>query len=347
MGIGGQWGMRLSRRAVMIGSSSLVAAIVLGAGAFALHGRSSSPARPGGAARTSAPAAAARPLLSPFTGKPVRALGPVLAVKIDNIVFARPQTGLTRADIVYVIPVEGGLSRFLAVFSSHFPPVIGPVRSAREDDLQLLAQFGRPAFAFSGAQPQLLPVVEHARIVNLYAGVAGGYYRDLSRAAPSNLYARTRRLLAEAPRASKARNIGFRFGPAPAGGRARAAYSVSYPAASFSFRWSRRQARWLTWMDGSPAASTEGRQLGARTVVVQYTNVGTSKYLEEGSRPPFAYTVGSGRAVVLRGGRAYSGRWSRPLADGGTTFTTAAGQPMTFARGQVWVVLAYGPGSTG
>jgi hypothetical protein len=56
-------------------------------------------------------------LLSPFTGEPVKTLGPVLAVKIDNIVYARPQTGLTDADIVYVLPVEGGLSRFLAIFS--------------------------------------------------------------------------------------------------------------------------------------------------------------------------------------------------------------------------------------
>jgi hypothetical protein len=100
----------------------------------------------------------------------------VLAVKIDNIVNARPQTGLGRAAIVYVLPVEGGLSRFLAVFYAHFPPVVGPVRSARDDDLQLLRQFGRPAFAYSGAQPQLLPVVERARIADLYAGRAGSYW---------------------------------------------------------------------------------------------------------------------------------------------------------------------------
>ena len=101
-------------------------------------------------------------LTSPFTGEPVTSLGPVLAVKIDNIVNARPQTGLGRADIVYVLPVEGGLSRFCAVFSSHFPPVVGPVRSARDDDLQLLRQFGAgvrllrraaPAAAGRGAGP--------------------------------------------------------------------------------------------------------------------------------------------------------------------------------------------------
>jgi hypothetical protein len=290
----------------------------------------------------------ARPLLSPFTGEPVKALGPVLAVKIDNIVLARPQTGLNKADIVYVIPVEGGLSRFLAVFSSHFPPVIGPVRSARADDLQLLRQFGRPAFAFSGAQPQLLPVVEHARIVNLYSGVVGGYYRDLNRIAPYNLYAKPRRLLAEARHASKAHDIGFRFGPAPAGGRARTSYSVRYPAASFRFRWSRRDGKWLVWMDGAPAASTDDGQLRAPTVVIQYTHVGTSRFLEQGRvRPPYADTVGLGRAVLLRGGRSYAGHWSRPRADGGTTFTTAAGKPMTFARGRVWIVLAFAPGGTG
>src|SRR5215471_3210695 len=93
----------------------------------------------------------ARQLRSPFTGEPIPSLNRTLAVKIDNIVYARPQTGLTHADIVYVLPVEGGLSRFLTVFSSHHPRVIGPVRSAREDDIQLLRQFGRPAFAFSGA----------------------------------------------------------------------------------------------------------------------------------------------------------------------------------------------------
>ena len=102
-------------------------------------------------------------------------LNRVLAVKIDNIVYARPQTGLTHADIVYVLPVEGGLSRFLAIFSSVYPPVIGPVRSAREDDLELLRQFGRPAFAYSGATAALLPYIHRtAKIVDLYDGIAGG-----------------------------------------------------------------------------------------------------------------------------------------------------------------------------
>jgi len=285
------------------------------------------------------PSATPKQLLSPFTGEPIKSLGPVLAVKIDNIVYARPQTGLTSADIVYVLPVEGGLTRFLAVFSSHFPPVIGPVRSARRDDLQLLGQFGRPAFAFSGAQGQLLPVVERARIVDLYAGLVGGYYRDYSRIAPYNLYALTRVLLRESRRASKARNIGFKFGPAPAGGRVTKSEVVTYPSATFTFTWSPGTGRWLVSMDGAPAMTTGGHRLAPVTVVIQHTIVRKSGYLEYGYPPPFAETTGHGTALVLRNGKAYYAHWSRPNWNGGTTFTTSSGKPMTFAPGQVWILL--------
>ena len=199
---------------------------------------------------------------------------------------ARPQTGLGRADIVYVLPVEGGLTRFMAIFSSQFPPVIGPVRSAREDDLPLLRQFGHPAFAYSGAQPHLLPVVERAPVVDLYDGLVGGYYRDNHRVAPYNLYARTSQLLAEAHGASRAHDIGFRFGPAPSGGMPTAAMTVPYPAASFTFRWSAALHRWQVWMDGVPAMTTDGGQLSTPTVVVQYTTVGVSHFPEWGGPGP-------------------------------------------------------------
>jgi len=71
--------------------------------------------------------------------------------------------------------------------------------------------------------------------------------------------------------------------------------------------------------------------------------VGTSRFLEAGARPPFARSVGSGRAVVLRDGHAFDVRWSRPNADAGTAFTLPSGQRMTFAPGQVWVILAAPP----
>jgi hypothetical protein len=278
-------------------------------------------------------------LYSPFTGEPVTSFGPVIAVKIDNILYARPQTGLGAADIVYVIPVEGGLTRFMAIYSSQVPPVIGPVRSAREDDLELLRQFGTPGFAYSGAQPHLLPVVEHARIVDLYSNKVSGYYRDDRRIAPYNLYARGPTLQAEGTSASTAHDIGFRFGPAPAGGQEATTETVSYESASFTFTYSPTSGRWLVLMDGRPALTTDTGQLSAATVVIQHTVVRTSPYIEWGVLPPYAESTGSGSALVLRDGLAYQAHWSRPALDGGTTFTTATGQPMTFAPGPVWVVL--------
>jgi hypothetical protein len=324
-----------TRRRIVIAATAVVAVAGLVAGLLiALH--RNQPVR-----MTSAPPAKPQ-LRSPFTGEPVHALNRVLAVKIDNIGYARPQTGLTHADIVYVLPVEGGLSRFMAIFSSHFPPVIGPVRSARADDIELLRQFGRPAFAYSGATATLLPYIHRtARIVDLYDGITGGYYRSTSRSAPYNLYARTGKLLEQAKDASKARDIGFRFGSPPPGGKAQQSASVSYPAASFTFTWSAARQHWLVSMDGKPAMTTDGGRMSPATVVIQHTTVRKSAFLEYGKPPPYAESTGSGTALVLRNGEAWTTHWSRPSADGGTTFTTASGERMTFARGQVWVVLAY------
>jgi hypothetical protein len=351
--------LRRNPRAIAAGGTGLLAAIAATIAAVLLLTSSPAPSpraaaeptRPAAATTRAAGAARAR-VLSPFTGEPVSRLGPVIAVKIDNIAAARPQTGLQDADIVYVLPVEGGLSRFLAVYSSHLPPVIGPVRSAREDDLELLRQFGRPAFAYSGAAPHLLPFVERAPIVDLYAGLpaaAPAYYRYDGRVAPYNLYAYSSALLADARAASAARDIGFRFGPLPASAAgatvAAAGYPAGYPASSFTFRWSGRAARWLVWMDGSPALATTvgptatADQLGAPTIIIQHTVIRTSRFLEYGKPPPYAQSTGSGTAIVLRGGKAYPVRWSRPSASGGTAYTLPSGARMTFAPGPVWVLL--------
>ncbi len=124
-------------------------------------------------------------------------------------------------------------------------------------------------------------------------------------------------------------------------------YSVAYPAAAFTFRWSAGQHRWLSWMDGKLAVSASGSQLGGRTIVIQSVVVSKSSFRELGIKPPYANTVGEGSAVVLRNGRAYQVKWSRPRPDAGTRFTLPDGRRMPFARGQVWVVYKHGPGSAG
>ncbi|HEX5190412.1 MAG TPA: DUF3048 domain-containing protein [Streptosporangiaceae bacterium] len=346
----GRGGARRTSRVVIAAVSALVALAVSAGVAFVLASHQAPPRRHAQLAASPTPSPTPShtkkgPLTSPFTGKRIKHLRRELIFKIDNVVQARPPTGLTKADIVYLLPVDGWLSRIMAVFSSHIPPVVGPVRSAREEDIKLLRQFGRPAFAFSGAQPKLLPVVEHARIANLYAGKVGGYYRDYRRIEPYNLYAKTRTLLREAPHASRARNIGFRFGPAPAGGKRIHEYHVTYPAALFMFSWSHKQHRWFVSMDGRLARSAFGRVLGGQTVVVQYTRIRLSAFRELGIKPPYAVTIGHGRADVLRDGRVYHVRWIRQNKNRGTSFYLKNGHRMLFARGQVWVIFARGPGS--
>lgn len=281
---------------------------------------------------------------SPFTGD--RKSGDrVLAVKVDNSGPARPHTGLDRADLVYVEQVESGMSRLLAVFASDIPRSVGPIRSARESDLELLRQFGQPALAYSGAQSKLRPELERAPLTPLPPGeLDGGYRRGGDRPAPHNLYLDPERALREAPEASEPSDIGFRFGSAPEGGRKLARHSVNYPSSSFTFDWSAERERWQISMDGTPARTDDGKRLDAATVVVQYVKVRSSEYQDSsGNVSPYTETVGSGKAEVLRGGKKHRADWSRPSAGGGTTFTDEAGERINFARGPVWVVLAPQP----
>lgn len=281
--------------------------------------------------------------LHPFTGQPADKMKPVLAVKIENTAAGKPQMGLKSADIVYVTQVEAGLTRLIAVFSSKIPAKIGPVRSARITDLHVAPMFGEPAFAYSGAQTKMLPFIAEASLHDVSdSRVPGAYYREPGRYAPYNLFARPKKLLAAARQASKAGDIGFTFGDPPAeGGVDRTSYTVKWPAARFTFRWSEDAKQWLIWQDGKKDVAAEGGQLGASTVVIQYTKTERSEFHDSNqSYTPLVKTVGKGSAIVLRDGKAYKARWERESEEGGTTFTTQSGEPMNFAPGQVWVALA-------
>ena len=282
------------------------------------------------------------PTQSPSAGGAVApAAGPVLAVKIDNVPAARPQTGLDSADIVYAEQVEGGLSRLMAVFATKFPKSVGPVRSARVSDLELLRQFNDPTLAFSGAQHKLLPLIAKAPLRSASPDEEGdAYYRGSDKAAPHNLYLHPKQLMPSAPGAA-ALTTGFHYGAAPAGGKATASRTVRYPAARFTFTWSGSKHRWLVTEDGTPTVTTDGKRVAPATVVVQYVKIRKSKYHDVlGNNTPYTESVGSGKADVLRDGRTFSVDWKRQKATDGTEFTTSDGTPVNFAKGQVWVVFA-------
>jgi hypothetical protein len=293
-------------------------------------------------AATAPPATPTPEPTHPFTGLPGAARKPVLVAKIENTSAGKPQLGLKKADIVYIEQVEAGLTRLMAVFSSNPPAKIGPVRSARISDLHLVPQFGKPAFAYSGAQTKMLPFIAEASLIDVSDSRApGAYFRQPGRYAPYNLFADTKELLAEAPKASKEKDIGFTFGDAPEGGVPKKTFSVKYPGARFTFGWSETAGKWLIWQDGKKDMAAEGGQLGAPTIVVQYVKTVRSEFHDlNQSYTPLMHTTGEGKAVVLRDGQSFKAEWSRDSEKDGTVFTTAAGEPMNFAPGQVWVVLA-------
>ncbi|MFK0246081.1 DUF3048 domain-containing protein [Amycolatopsis azurea] len=290
----------------------------------------------------------ARELSGPATGTgsapsssetPVPDRRAILAVKVDNVAAARPQTGLGEADLVYVEPVEGGLTRLLALYHGRPPSVIGPVRSARATDLGLLAQYGKPVLAYSGAAPELLPSLHSASLTNASpTEVPNAYFRDEKRPSPHNLYLRPQQI----PDGENAPADAFPpSGTAPESGLPAATTTIQYPAAIFTFTWSQDLGGYLIGLDGSPMTSVDDGQIQAATVIEQRVTVRLGERGESGTVPdsPIAQTVGTGQATVWRDGRRFSGTWERPTAQAPTRFTTSSGQPLPVSQGPLWILL--------
>lgn len=306
---------------------------------------------PGAATSSAAPSSSASPTqtpvptsLSPFTGLPTQPNQPVLVVKIDNTTYAQPHAGLTQADLVYLEPVEYGMTRIAAVFSSTIPDRIGPVRSARITDVDLAAQFGNPALAFSGAQHHMYPILQAAPIELVSPTVAGkGFARDRDRRAPYNLFLDGTIALARAPKASNAADIGFTFSASPPPGGTPATHARAvWPSSSATFDYDAAAGRYDIKLNGSIAGAEEapGTQQAA-TVIIQFVKTPDSVFHDKnGGVTPRAEVVGSGTAIVLRDGMAFDVSWSRPAGSSKTSFTLPNGQPMSFKPGQEWIALA-------
>lgn len=272
--------------------------------------------------------------------------GPVLVVKIDDTRAARPQIGIEFADVVYIEQVEGGLTRLAAVFSSRMPQRIGPVRSARISDIDILSQFGRVGFAYSGAQRTLLPVIRAANLQDLGAQRLGPaiYTTDPKRKRPFAMVLRADLVLAKIAEkgyeVDSAKDIGFTFGAEPVGGVATEKVELNWPAATYSASWSPLAGRWLLSYNSVINTAESGVVLGPTTLVVQMVAITASEYGDKfGGVTPFTQTIGTGTAYILRNGQRFAGTWSRPFASAGTIFSASDGTQLNFAPGQVWIAL--------
>lgn len=270
----------------------------------------------------------------------------ILAVKIDDTKQARPQIGLTEADVVYVEQVEGGVTRLAAIYSSRIPAQIGPIRSARISDIELLEQYGKVAFAFSGAQSKLRPAIDKANLYNVGAereGIAV-YSRDKARRAPWNMILNTRALFSRiddrALNISVASSKGWSFEDKNQLGDEILSAKFRWPATKYEISWSTEYSGWLISHDGTSKDDARGVPIVASTFIGQVVSITDSEYGDKfGGKTPLVKSVGQGRAFIFRDGRVIQGNWSRPSAQEGTTFTADDGSEITFARGQIWFAL--------
>ena len=281
--------------------------------------------------------------------------GTVLVVKIDDTLAAHPQIGIAQADVIYIEQVEGGLTRIAAIYSQarkDLPPKIGPVRSARISDIDILAQYGRVAFAFSGAQSKMLPVIAAANLENLSAErePATIYSRDLTRIEPTNMILDPAALLAKAIDAEgkeivDVKSMGWTFGDLPTDTSTMkaapvASASIKWPASKYRIDWDSLKKKWNIFYGGAPDLDANGIQLSTSTFIIQKVLITDSIYHDKvGGITPLSHVVGAGTGYLMRDGLAIPINWTRASETEPTQWSYLNGTEAKFVAGQIWIAL--------
>jgi hypothetical protein len=356
---------RRDRKRSLTGAAAVVVVLAISA----CSGRSAAPpataspssASPSSAAPSSpATSSAAGAVVAPLTGVRVAkvAAQPALVVKIENSSAARPQTGVDRADLVVEELVEGGITRFAAMFQSRSAAsvgTVGPVRSLRDVDASIAGPT-RGLLASSGGASVVLRRLRKAP-VQLVLPSRSAYYRSKARSAPHNLYARADRLWAEADRAHRAPPAAYLPWAADAAS-ASTSGSGSRPASRLLLTFSRAahprwsydatSKRWLRSEGSTPSTVASGVRLSAQNVVVLRVRTRDAGYRDPVGNPvPETVFTGTGSALVLTGGRQVAGRWSKASPSAPLKLATARGAPLTVAPGTTWLELVPTSGGAG
>jgi len=280
-----------------------------------------------------------KPTVAPLTGLPdpngESLRRPALSIKIENTPEARPQTGLDSADVVFEEVTEGEITRFVAVFNSAIPDVIGPIRSVRAMDPDIVTPLGG-IFAYSGGIPETVDLIRHAPGVNSLDETQAGsaMFRDKSKRAPHNLYGHGQDLLTKGGQPVPVRPLfsyldnGATFNGDPVASidvGFKQGYGVTYTFDAASHTWKRSYGL-------APHTADSGQQIAPTNVIVQF--VGCCVPSPEGG----AYqTVGQGQAWVLSDGKIVRGQWTRSDRSQPTQYVDASGAPIKLQPGRTWV----------
>jgi len=327
------------------------------AGALLLAGCSTSTTTHPDAARTTTTTTVPRPTtaaaLCPLTGAPVPGGGavpqrPALAVKIDNYPTARPQSGLAQADIVFEEPVEGRITRYVAVFQCQEAKSVGPIRSARNIDIGILGQLGKPILAHMGGIPPVLANIDASPIIDLNLIDHGTLTHQLpGRVAPYATYSSTAALWGAFPSDTTPPAPLFSYSSsAPTGPDVKPVSQIAIPFSSSSnvvWRFDPSIDAFQRFYGTTPDTGSSGVQHTAANVVVQEVQITYGPWYENtlGGLEVQAnlYTNASGPALIFRSGVEIPATWSRSSLGQPTEFTSTTGQPITLQPGQTWVEL--------
>jgi hypothetical protein len=282
---------------------------------------------------------------------------PLLIVKVENSPQARPQAGLDRADVVFEELVEGGMTRFIALFHSDLPEVVGPVRSARPVDVAIGSGFGQPVFAYSGARPAVQSLLRASPLVALEEG-APGFHRAPDRRSPHDLFVRS----ADVVEAGLGRGAGplvspgWAFAEDPPAGELTAdcpatggtdcaapGEGVQVPMSTSSRTgWTYDDAAGVYRRDqgGEPSVVTGEGRIGAANVVVLATRHYTDGCCDSNGAP-YAETSVTGEdvAIVLRDGARYEAAWRKTSDEAPLELLGDDGEPFPLKPGPTWILL--------
>lgn len=273
---------------------------------------------------------------------------PAVAVKIENPKEVRPQTGLDQADVVWEQVVEGGVTRFVAVYNSQIPDEVGPIRSIRPMDPAITAPL-KGLVAFSGGQQGFVTALADSGVQILsHDRGDDGFYRAKTAKAPHNVFGSLSTFLEQADAGHQ--NLPpeqFSFARAVAQASAvtagTPATSVAVHISSYSnpgWDWDAATSAWLRSESGVPATAASGARLSAANVVVLRVDLVDSGTVDPAGSPvPETKLVGSGEALVASGGQTITATWSKSATDAPLTLTTADGTNVTLAPGNTWVEL--------
>ncbi|MDQ1444768.1 MAG: hypothetical protein QOI20_1232, partial [Acidimicrobiaceae bacterium] len=265
---------------------------------------------------------------------------PALVVKIDNAPEARPQAGVDKADVVYEEVVEGGVVRFMAVFQSRDAGLVGPVRSVRPVDPDIVTPL-KGLFAYSGGAPQFERLIKKApvRLVGVDQ-LQDAYDRRRDRKAPHNTYSSTKALYKGAKKGDDQPPALFTYGT-PTGLPVKHATVAMGALTKADWDWDPGLSLWKRTTNGIPHVMEDGPQLAFANVVVQYVRYSNTTSRDPAGFPvPTADVVGTGDALILAGGTLVRGKWDKGAVSAVTKYTDATGVPVLLKPGPTWVMLA-------